>query len=57
MYSKEELNLSFPEWHLTGKDFPLCKNFFIMGTVYNLIEPSTIYSQNGPVLSRKGTII
>jgi hypothetical protein len=28
-----------------------------MGTVYNLIEQSTIYSQNGPVLSRKGTII
>jgi hypothetical protein len=30
---------------------------FIMGTVYNLIEQSTIYSQNGPVLSRKETII
>jgi hypothetical protein len=29
----------------------------IMGTVCNLIEPSTIYSQNDLVLSRKGTII
>jgi len=28
-----------------------------MGTVCKLIEPSTIYSQKGLVLSRKGTLI